>query len=68
MQDVKITIQETTNDTIIKFNIPNSGVRNITDRYLNEIKTEQLESIWEEAKVAILKTFDFFENHMYLNI
>jgi uncharacterized protein with ParB-like and HNH nuclease domain len=54
--------------TIIKFNIPNSGVRNITDRYLNEIKTEQLESIWEEAKVAILKTFDFFENHISIKL
>jgi len=46
--------------------IPDSGVRNITDRYLNEIKTEYIESIWEDAKVALLKTFDFFENHLHI--
>lgn len=46
--------------------VPNSGVRNITDRYLNEIKTEHILSIWEEAKNAILKTFDFFENHLHI--
>ena len=27
---------------IINHNVPNSGVRNITDRYLNEIKTEHI--------------------------
>jgi uncharacterized protein with ParB-like and HNH nuclease domain len=51
---------------LINRNISNSGVYNITDRYLNEIKTEQILSIWEEAKRAILKTFDFFENHLHL--
>jgi len=52
--------------TMINYNIPNSGVRNITDRYLNEIKTEHILSIWDEAKKAILKTFDFFENHLHI--
>jgi len=47
---------------IIRENIENSGIRNITPRYLNDIKTEQIESIWSQAKKAILKTFDFFEN------
>ncbi|WP_152056671.1 DUF262 domain-containing protein [Aliarcobacter butzleri] len=51
---------------LIKENIVNSGIWNITPRYLNDIKTEQIEEIWESAKKAILKTFDFFEN--YLNI
>ncbi len=46
--------------------IPDSGVHNITDRYLNEIKTEQIKSIWEDAKKALLKTFDFFENHLHI--
>lgn len=46
--------------------VPNSGVRNITDRYLNEITTEHILSVWEEAKKAILKTFDFFENHLHI--
>ncbi len=51
---------------IIGHNLPNSGVRNITDRYLNEIKTEHILTIWYETKKAILKTFDFFENHLHI--
>ena len=47
---------------IIRENIENSGIRNITPRYLNDIKTEQIENIWPQVKKAILKTFDFFEN------
>ena len=50
--------------TIIREHIENSGIKNITDRYLNEIKSQQIEEVWEETKRAILKTFDFFENHL----
>lgn len=49
---------------LINKEIKNSGVLNITDKYLNNIKAEQIETIWEKAKVSILKTFDFFENHL----
>ena len=51
---------------LISRNVKNTNVRNITDRYLNEIKTEQILSIWEDSKKAILKTFDFFENHLHI--
>ncbi|MBL7725889.1 MAG: DUF262 domain-containing protein [Chitinophagaceae bacterium] len=51
---------------LINRNIPDNGVRNITDRYLNEIKTEHILAVWDDAKKAILKTFDFFENHLHL--
>lgn len=51
---------------LINRNIPDSGVYNITPRYLNEIKTEQIMSVWDNAKDAILKTFDFFENHLHI--
>ncbi len=51
---------------LISKNIKDSGVVNITDRYLNEIKTEHILSIWEDAKKALLKTFDFFENHLHI--
>lgn len=44
----------------------NSGVSNITDKYLNNIKAEQIETIWDKTKISILKTFDFFENHLRL--
>ena len=47
---------------LIRENIEKSGIWNITPRYLNDIKTEQIEEIWEPAKKAINKTFDFFEN------
>lgn len=51
---------------LIRENIENSGIHNITPRYLNDIKTEQIQSIWDSAKKAILKTFDFFENTLNL--
>jgi len=51
---------------LIKYNVPDNGIRNITDIYLNEIKTEQILAVWDEAKKAILKTFDFFENHLHI--
>lgn len=51
---------------LIRENIENSGIVNITPRYLNDIKTEQIETIWLNSKKAILKTFDFFENTLNL--
>lgn len=51
---------------LINRNVPNSGVRNITDRYLNEIQTEHIIAVWENAKRAMLKTFDFFENTLHI--
>lgn len=46
---------------IIKDDISDSGVMNITDRYLNEIRAEHIMAVWEETKKAILKTFDFLK-------
>ena len=51
---------------LISKNIENSRIWNITPRYLNDIKTEQIEKIWEPAQKAINKTFDFFENTLNL--
>ena len=51
---------------LIRENIPNSGVQNITNGYMNNIKTEHIEEIWEDAKKAILSTFKFFENYLHL--
>lgn len=51
---------------IIRQNISDSGIHNITDKYLNNIKTEQIEEVWEKAKLAIKKTFDFFENYLHI--
>lgn len=51
---------------IIKYHVDGNNVNNITDRFLNEIKTYQVEEVWEEAKQAFRQTFDFFENHLQL--
>ena len=49
---------------LIRENLPGSNIWNITPRYLNDITTEHIETIWEDAKKAMLKTFDFFENNL----
>ncbi len=51
---------------LIRENIEDSEIWNITPRYLNDIKTEQIEFVWTSAKEAINKTFDFFENTLNL--
>ena len=51
---------------LINRNVPGASVRNITDRYLNEIKTDDIIQVWDKAKDSILKTFDFFENHLHI--
>lgn len=51
---------------IINRHVAGSGVHNITNLYLNEIKTGQIREVWEDAQKAILKAFDFFENHLHI--
>ena len=51
---------------LIRDTAPESGVLNITDRYLNLLRTEHLGQVWEEAKRAILSVFDFLDNHLRL--
>jgi len=51
---------------LIKKKFPDSGVLNITDIYLNNIKTEHIKQIWASAEKALLKTFDFFESYLRL--
>jgi hypothetical protein len=46
--------------------IPNAGVLNTTDRYLNSLRTEHLEAIWEDGKRAVERMFDFLDNHLHL--
>lgn len=40
---------------------------NITDRYLNEIRTEHIAKVWPGASKAIQKMFDFLENHLHIH-
>ena len=51
---------------IVRDNVPEARVQNITDRYLNMLQTEHLEQVWAEGKKAIRKVFDFLENHLRL--
>ncbi|MEK7399849.1 MAG: DUF262 domain-containing protein [Candidatus Poribacteria bacterium] len=51
---------------LIRENINDSGIYNITPRYLNDIKATQIEAVWNDSKAAILKVFDFFENHLHI--
>jgi hypothetical protein len=51
---------------LVRDSIPDAGVRNITDTYLNVLKTEHLETIWQDGTTAIRKVFDFFDNHLHL--
>jgi len=51
---------------IIRKKISDTKVMNITDRYLNQIRSEEIELVWEESKKSICKIFDFFENHLHL--
>jgi len=51
---------------IIMENVKDSGVRNITKTYLNRIRTEHIEQVWSDTVRSFLKTFDFFENHLYI--
>lgn len=51
---------------LINQNIDGSKIYNITDRYLNDIRAEQIEAVWPYAKETLLKLFDFFENHLHL--
>ena len=51
---------------IIRYHVDDNNVQNITDTYLPNIKTEQIEEVWAESTRAFRKTFDFFENHLNL--
>ena len=53
---------------IIRENIAKSGIWNITPTYLNNITAEQIETVWDETKKALLKTFDFFENTLNIKV
>ena len=45
---------------------PDAGIQNITDTYLNALRTEYLEAIWDDAIAATRRVFDFLENHIRL--
>ncbi|MHC5763958.1 hypothetical protein, partial [Nostoc sp.] len=51
---------------VVKLEFPDAGIQNITDKYLNELKTEHIEAVWSDFQKAIAKTFDFFDNCLHI--
>jgi len=51
---------------LVRDSVPEAGVQNITDRYLNALKTEHIEAVWDSGSKAIRKTFNFFDNQLRL--
>ncbi|MEH2255792.1 hypothetical protein [Nostoc sp.] len=51
---------------VVKLEYPKAGIQNITNKYLNELKTEHIEAVWSDFKIAIAKTFDFFDNCLHI--
>jgi len=52
--------------TVIQQQLPDAGIYNITPTYLNRIKTEHIETVWEGTAQAIRRLFDFLDNHLHL--
>lgn len=50
----------------VRDNLPDARVHNVTPRYLNMLRTEHLEAVWEDGKIAMRKVFDFLNNHLRL--
>lgn len=51
---------------LVRDSLPGAGVQNITDRYLNLLRTEHLEHVWKDGRRAVEKVFDFLDNHLRL--
>ena len=52
--------------TVIRQQLPDAGIYNITPTYLNRIKTKHIETVWEGTAEAIRRLFDFLDNHLHL--
>ncbi|WP_445630123.1 GmrSD restriction endonuclease domain-containing protein [Nostoc sp. DSM 114167] len=51
---------------VVKLEFPEAGIQNITDMYLNKLKTEHIEAVWSNFKIAVAKTFDCFDNILHI--
>ncbi|MDZ7968402.1 MAG: DUF262 domain-containing protein [Nostoc sp. DedSLP03] len=51
---------------VVKSEFPEAGIQNITDMYLNKLKTEHIEAVWSNFKIAVAKTFDLFDNILHI--
>ena len=51
---------------VVNLEFPKAGIKSITNKYLNELKTEHIEAVWSNFKIAVAKTFDFFDNCLHI--
>ncbi|MDP8237271.1 MAG: DUF262 domain-containing protein [Candidatus Erginobacter occultus] len=51
---------------LVRDAIPDAGVHNITDTYLNALRTIHLEQVWEDGTEALRKVYDFLDNQLHL--
>ncbi len=51
---------------VVKLEFPEAGIQNITDMYLNKLKTEHIEVVWSNFTIAVAKAFDFFDNILHI--
>ena len=51
---------------IVRRELPDANIFNITPVYLNRLRTEHIEAVWDGTKGAIRKLFGFLDNHLYL--
>jgi len=51
---------------IINQQLPDAGILNITPTFLNRVKTEHIEAVWDETATAIRDMFDFLDNQLHL--
>jgi len=49
---------------IVRSNVTGTKVKNVTDRYLNELTANELRAVWPGTADALRKTFDLLENHL----
>lgn len=52
---------------IVKLYVPESGISNITDRYLSDLRPEHIEEVWDDAAEAFRDTFRFLDRTLNLH-
>ncbi len=51
---------------VINTHLPDNDILNITPVFLNRMRTDQIEKVWDKTRIALRKMFDFFDNHLHL--
>lgn len=51
---------------IVRRELPDANIFNVTPVYLNRLRAEHIEAVWDGAREAISKLFSFFDNHLHL--